>query len=142
MAQIVRAIWHETKRRNPLGVNIYNGAFFACFTALAEIAEAEATHPTAEHAPFLAKYPNIARLLAEDRALHGESSATDPACAEGVDSNDVESLDVWLGTLTPQQRETLLLGEDESFSALLTESPQNARGEHVGMLLNDLWEVL
>lgn len=51
MSDLVRAVWLETKRRNPLGVNAYQPMFQTTIDALDEIDEAERNNPTSEAGP-------------------------------------------------------------------------------------------
>jgi hypothetical protein len=50
MHELVRLLWAEVKRRNPIGVNVYTGLLHAAFD-LKEISAAEALHFTSEHGP-------------------------------------------------------------------------------------------
>lgn len=51
MSDIVRSLWLEVKRRNPIGVNFYKGQFAVAIAALDEIGEAEKENPTCEAGP-------------------------------------------------------------------------------------------
>lgn len=51
MAAIIQMFWLETKRRNPIGVNLYGGFFSGLMNALSEIAEAEKDNPTCDAGP-------------------------------------------------------------------------------------------
>lgn len=51
MAEVVRAVWREMKRRNPIGINMYEGSMFRAFSAVSEIARAEKSNPTCEAGP-------------------------------------------------------------------------------------------
>ncbi len=55
MADDIAAMWSELKRRNPIGVNLYKGAFATAETHLKEISEAEKANPTCT-AIFAAPY--------------------------------------------------------------------------------------
>jgi hypothetical protein len=57
LADAVRAIWTEAKRRNPIGINLYSTPFAAASANLKEIAKAEAVHPTSECGPGIDNAP-------------------------------------------------------------------------------------
>ncbi len=52
MADIIRAIWLEVKRRNPIGVNAYARSMMSALESMTEIADAEADNFTSEHGPI------------------------------------------------------------------------------------------
>ena len=41
LAEVIRSVWHEMKRRNPIGINCYGAPFQTAFAYLVEIEEAE-----------------------------------------------------------------------------------------------------
>jgi hypothetical protein len=51
MANMIRAIWEEMKRRNPIGINFYGSPFAGAVSALEEIHHAEKDHHTCEAGP-------------------------------------------------------------------------------------------
>jgi hypothetical protein len=51
LAEVIRSVWHEMKRRNPIGINCYGAPFQTAFAYLVEIEEAEKENPTAEVGP-------------------------------------------------------------------------------------------
>jgi hypothetical protein len=52
---VVRALWTEMKRRNPIGINCYEGALANAFFAVDEITKAEKSNPTCEAGPGIDK---------------------------------------------------------------------------------------
>lgn len=46
MALVIRMLWTEMKRRNPIGINCYEGAMGGAYFAIDEIAKAEKGNPT------------------------------------------------------------------------------------------------
>lgn len=51
MAHRIQAIWLEMKRRNPIGINFYEGPFYEAQARLMEIHRAEQINPTCEAGP-------------------------------------------------------------------------------------------
>lgn len=51
LSDCVRVLWTEMKRRNPIGINCYEGSLAAAYFAIKEIADAEKHNPTSEHGP-------------------------------------------------------------------------------------------
>lgn len=63
--------------------------------------------------------------------------------ADGVSTEDVSKLEIWIGTLTAGQKETLVDGEVGEQEDLVCTSPLGISGEfYVGRLMNDVWETL
>lgn len=52
---VIRAVWTEMKRRNPIGINMYEGAMLQSFSAIDEIGKAEKDNPTCEAGPGIDK---------------------------------------------------------------------------------------
>lgn len=55
MALVIRMLWTEMKRRNPIGINCYEGAMGGAYFAIDEIAKAEKGNPTCEAGPGIDK---------------------------------------------------------------------------------------
>lgn len=55
MSDIVRALWLEMKRRNPIGVNLYANAFGEVINILDSVGLAEEDNPTCEAGPTTGK---------------------------------------------------------------------------------------
>jgi hypothetical protein len=51
MSDLVRSVWLELKRRNPIGVNMYAGAFAEVIRILNGVGEAEEVNATCEAGP-------------------------------------------------------------------------------------------
>ena len=51
----IRALWTEMKRRNPIGINCYEGSMAGAYFAVEEIAKAEKINPSAEAGPGIDK---------------------------------------------------------------------------------------
>jgi hypothetical protein len=51
MAVLVQSIWVEMKRRNPIGINFYEGPFHLAIIHLVEIGLGEEHNPTCEAGP-------------------------------------------------------------------------------------------
>jgi hypothetical protein len=62
--------------------------------------------------------------------------------ADGVLTEDVYALEQWLGTLTAEEKETLVGGEEEEMAALMALSPVNGDGRNVALLVDDVYDVL
>lgn len=62
--------------------------------------------------------------------------------ADDVLTEDVRALEQWLGTLTAEEKETLVSGEEEEMVALMALSPVNGEGRNVAMLVDDVYDVL
>jgi len=100
------------------------------------------------------KYKNIEELVLSMASTHGmlHRLTTNEAVlasgmaaleADGVYTVDVEALDKWIGTLTEDQKLTLVDGEEEEMSALVADSPTSElSGICVGQLVEDIYEAL
>jgi hypothetical protein len=51
LADVIRTVWWELKRRNPIGVNLYAPAFSGVINVLDEVEKAEREDPTCEAGP-------------------------------------------------------------------------------------------
>lgn len=59
--------------------------------------------------------------------------------ADGVYTVDLEAVEEWLGTLTPEQLETLSDGDADDIDRLMYESPMTAEGVPVIRVLDDVF---
>jgi hypothetical protein len=62
--------------------------------------------------------------------------------ADGVLTEDVYALEQWLGTLTAEEKETLVGGEEEEMAALMALAPVNGAGHNVALLVDDIYDAL
>jgi hypothetical protein len=77
------------------------------------------------------------RNTTEEQLLGAAKQALE---ADGVYFSDVVALEEWLGTLTEEQRLTLVDGEEEEMSALVASSPTSVlSGMCVGQLVEDIY---
>lgn len=60
--------------------------------------------------------------------------------AEGVCTVDIQVLEAWMGTLTTDERSTLVTGEHLDMEALEASAPKTAEGHSVAMLFTDIFE--
>jgi len=68
MAAIVHMFWREAKRRNPIGINMYEAAFSRLAAELEEIAGAERANPTCEAGPTRTERKVIRDIIDDDIA--------------------------------------------------------------------------
>lgn len=99
-------------------------------------------------------YPNIEDTIVSMAACNGALNRTTTSkqvitrCmgslqADGVPTEDVIKLEAWLGTLTEEQKLTLVDGEHQEQAAIVATSPRSVTDEGwVGDLLEDAWEAL
>jgi hypothetical protein len=99
------------------------------------------------------KYPNTATIMFAIAHANGASNRMEPTrwidCMEevtgatGVYHDELDLLEVWLGSLTKEQKDILADGEFDEMTALSVTSPISSHnGKHVAYLLNDYWENL
>jgi len=82
----------------------------------------------------------INRLEPEDQLLDKVDRAIG---AEGVNTQDVVTLNVWLGTLSVSDFDTLTDGADDEMDAIQDRSPKREDGKgHVTDLLEDIYSEM
>ena len=86
MRDIIRILWTEMKRRNPIGINCYQNGMAGAYNALDEIAKAERHHRTSEAGPGIDKKPcptcnGDGKIIAStDKKQHPLKAVTCPTC--------------------------------------------------------------
>lgn len=99
------------------------------------------------------RWPNVEELILSLAACNGilnrnTTSEAVVACglkaveADGVCTEDVEALEVWVGTLTEDQKLTLVDGEQQEQADLVARSPTGVGGDRVGSLVDDIYDAL
>ena len=59
--------------------------------------------------------------------------------ADGVYEKDIKALDIWLGSLSKEDQETIAIGEHSEMMELSKGSPKNDEGLPVVSLLDDIF---
>lgn len=95
-------------------------------------------------------YPNIRKFALDVALCNGMINRLEPEAefltkcdqalfADGVYIEDVGKLEDWLGTLTPEQFETLSDGEAYDMDGLIAGSPSTDEGEKLITILDDVF---
>jgi hypothetical protein len=99
------------------------------------------------------KYPTIKKVALGIAAVNGAINRDEPAhvaldtleeClgASGVYENDLQLLENWLLTLTPEQLDLLEDGEQTEIDELVKQSPLSSTEKHTAHIFTDFWENL
>lgn len=56
-------------------------------------------------------------------------------------NGDLISLEAWVQTLTPEEREELAAGEDDEIEILEAASPRDQRGEHLADIFKEIFDA-
>jgi hypothetical protein len=99
------------------------------------------------------RYPNIEEAVLSMAACNGVldrgttnaivlARGMEALQADNVCTEDLTKLEIWISTLTAEQKETLVDGEVGEQEDLVRTSPLGVSGEfYVGRLMNDVWEA-